>query len=137
MANWYTRGAFEIGSGGTVWTTSSMRVALVTSTYTFSKAHNLANQITNEVTGGGYARATIASPTTSENDASTRVEYDATDTAFTNITGTNVNAAIILRTTGSDSTSPLIWYVDFTAQSPAAADLTLQWSSSGIAHLTN
>lgn len=136
MANWYTKGCWSLGSGDTVYSSATVKLLLVSSSYTFSKSHNFVSDITNEVTGGSYARQTLGSKTTTEDDANTRLEYDAADSTFTSVTFSNINAAVAFRDSGVAGTSPLLWYIDFSAQSPSAADVTLQFNSEGIAHFT-
>jgi hypothetical protein len=136
MASWFNKGKHELGSGTTVYTTATIKVLLVTSGYVLNIDHDFVDDITNEVTGGGYVRQTLGTKVVTNNTTSDRTEFDAADSTFTNVTATNMNAAIAFRDTGTASTSPLLWYLDFTAQSPAAADVTLQWNSSGLAHIT-
>ena len=116
--------------------TDTLKVALASSSYTPSAStHNFFDDVTNEVTGTNYTSggATLASPTVALNSGT--VTFDAADVTWTQ-SGTgfsNARYAIIYKSTGTSSTSPLIAYVDFgTDVGNTVADLVLVWSASGI-----
>jgi len=113
-------------------TSDTLKVALVTSSYTFSSSHDFFNDITNEITGTGYTAggATISNPTVSSGT------FDADDTSWTNATFT-ARGAVLYKDTGTASTSPLISFIDFGADnSPSAQTFTITWNASGITTIT-
>jgi hypothetical protein len=107
----------------------TIKVALVTSSYTFSAAHDFFDDITNELsTTGGYTAggATIASPTISSG------VFDAADTSWTSATFTCAGA-VVYKSTGTAGTSPLIGFIDFDGnQEPADQTFKIVWNAGGI-----
>lgn len=97
----------------------TIKVALVTSTYSPNQdTHEVFSDITNELaTANGYTAggATLGSKTSTYAGASNTTVHDAADTAWTAAGGSigPFRYAIIYKSTGTASTSPLIGYVDF------------------------
>jgi hypothetical protein len=117
----------------------TIKVALVTSSYTPDQdAHDFFNDVTNEVTGTGYTAggATLASKTVTQDNTDNEGVFDAADVTWSTSTIT-ARAAVLYKSTGTDSTSNLMVYFDFGSdQSSSAGDFTLQWGSEGIVNLT-
>lgn len=65
--------------------TDTLKLALVTASYTYSSSHDFFNDITNEVSGAGYSAggATITSPTLTTTLANSWATTWAANTAFT------------------------------------------------------
>jgi len=62
--------------------------------------------------------------------------FDAADTVFSALTGDQSESMILLRDTGTESTSNLLLYSDTASGlpiTPNGANVTVVWSSSGIA----
>lgn len=118
--------------------TDTVKVALVTSSYTPNQdTHDFFDDVTNEVSGTGYTAggATLGSPTVTLDTTNDRVDFDAADTSWTTSTIT-ARAAVIYKSTGTASTSPLIAYIDFTTdQVSSAGTFLIQWNASGILRL--
>lgn len=116
------------------WTTDTIKVALVTSSYTPNQDTdnfaNLAGFTANELSGGGYARQTLGTKTLTFDAASNTVRFKAADTVFgAAFTGT-FRYAVVLKDTGTASTSPLIAYVNFGSdQSVSAGTFTINWDT--------
>lgn len=120
--------------------TDTIKVALVTSSYTPDKdAHDFFDDVTNEVSGTGYtAGGATLSVTISQDNTNDRGVFDAVDTSWTSASIANVYAAVVYKSTGTASTSPLIAYIDLnseTAFSVVNGTLTITWNSSGILYL--
>ena len=119
--------------------TDTIKVALVTSSYTPDQdADEFFDDVTNEVSGTGYTAggATLASAAVTEDTTNDLGKFDAADVTWSSSTIT-ARGAVIYKSTGTASTSPLIAYIDFGAdKSSSAGDFTIQWSSSGILTLT-
>ena len=115
----------------------AIKVALCTSTYTPSQtSHEWFSDITNEITGTGYTAGGAALTTKTVSTSSLTVTIDADDTSWSSASFT-ARYAIIYKSTGTASTSPLIGYVDFGAdQTVASGTFTIQWNASGIVSLT-
>ena len=110
----------------------TIKLALCTSAYTPAQAHDFFDDITNELSGGGYTAGgnTLAC---SIGYVDNNVKFDAPDEDFTALTGTNVRYGIIYKDTGTATTSPLIGYVDFGADKTFAdATLRFAWHANGI-----
>ena len=131
-AQWYTRGSYEVTSGGTSLTSSTIKALVVTNSYVFSSGHNVVADITNEVTGGGYARQTLASKTVTEDDGNLEAYFDCDTLTFSNLTASNMNAVIMFRDTGNDATAPLLCYCPLASeQTRAAQDLVVTVPANG------
>jgi hypothetical protein len=112
-------------------------LALVNDSHTPDfNAHNFADDLTNEISGGNYARDAVTS--TEITIATGVLTYDAADTVFDNAGGNDVTissamAGVLLRTTGNDATAELIGLWDFvTAASCTNSTFTVQWNASGM-----
>lgn len=129
----------QFGSAPINWSSDTIKVALATSTYTPSQdTHDFFNDVTNEVTGTGYTAggATLASKTATYTSGTNTCAFDAADTSWTTSTIT-ARYAIIYKSTGTASTSPLIGYVDFGADvSSSGGTFTITWDAAGIFTLT-
>ena len=116
-------------------TTDTIKVALADSGYTPDvDAHDFFNDITNEETGTGYTAggATLANKTWAVVGASNVVKFDADDTSWASSTITT-RYAIIYKSTGTASTSPLIAVVDFTTDRTSdGGTFLISWNASGI-----
>lgn len=108
----------------------TIRAIFVESGYSFNAAHDFFDDLTNTQGDGGTARANgeaLGSKTI------TNGTFDAADTVFASVTGTNINAIVLYQDTGSDATSDLIAYIDgIGTLSPSAAQITIQWDAAGI-----
>lgn len=117
--------------------TDTIKVALVSSSYTPSATtHDFFDDITNEVSGTNYTAggATIGSPTLTESAGV--VTFDGADVTWTQSAAgfSTARYAIIYKSTGTASTSPLLGYIDFGSdKGNVNGDLTIQWNASGIA----
>lgn len=125
-------------NGRVDWDTDTIKVALVTSSYTPNfDTHNFFDDVTNEVSGTGYTAggATLGSVTITLDTANDRVDVDAADVQWTSSTIT-ARGAVIYKSTGTASTSPLIAYLDFTTdQISSNGTFTIQWAAAGIVRL--
>jgi len=113
----------------------TIKVALVTSTYTQDiDAHDFFDDITNEIASSGYVAggATLANQATSKDNTDDEGVFDADDVSWSALTATP-RGAIIYKSTGTDSTSPLIAYVNFGQDEALTADdFSLTWDAEGI-----
>jgi len=125
-------------NGRVDWDTDTIKVALVTSGYTPNfDTHNFFDDVTNEVVGTGYTAggATLGSVTITLDTTNDRVDVDAADTSWPTSTIT-ARGAVIYKSTGTASTSPLIAYLDFTTdQISSAGTFLITWNAAGILRL--
>jgi hypothetical protein len=126
-------GGIDLDTGG-----DTIKVALTTSTYTPNiDTHDYFDDITNEVVGTGYTAggATLANQATTVDTTDDEGVFDADDVAWTTSTLT-ARYAIIYKSTGTSSTSPLIGYIDFSSdKSSVTGTFTIQWNAEGILNL--
>lgn len=120
------------------WDSDTITVGASTSVYTPDQdAHIYANAITNEVSGGGYSRKTLASKTATYTGATNKCTFDAADVTWTAASFTVRTFWIADTQTGADATSPLLGYQQNDADiSGGGADLILQWNAAGIFEYT-
>jgi len=119
--------------------TDTIKVALVTSSYTPDQdAHDFFDDVTNEVSASGtYAAGggTLANKTVTADNTDNEGVFDADDIAFTGATIT-ARGAIVYKSTGTASTSPLICYIDFGAdKSSTIGTFTITFAAEGILNL--
>jgi len=119
-------------------TTNTIKVALVTSSYTPNQdTHDFFDDVTNEVTGAGYTAGgvTLASKTVTEDAAANTAIFDAADVTWAASTITAAGA-VIYKSTGVSSTSNLIAFIDFGSSfSTISGTFQITWSASGILYL--
>lgn len=142
-ANWYGLGL--LGQYSTTaarrvdWVTDTIKVALATSSYTPNQdTHDFFDDVTNEVTGTGYTAGgvTLGSKSTSFDATSNETRLIAADAVWTGATIT-ARFAVVYKSTGTASTSPLLGYVNFGSdQSEAAGTFTITWDATGVLKTT-
>ena len=95
---------------------NTIKCALVTSSYTPNiDSHDFFDDVTNEVSGTGYtAGGATLTTSVSQDNTDDEAVFDATDVTWANSTIT-ARGAVIYKSTGVASTSPLICYIDFGA----------------------
>lgn len=98
-----------------------------TGTYTYSAAHDFAD----DVTGGVGTDQRISTPTTSSGT------FDGDDLTYTAVTGNSVEALVIYRhNSGANTTWKLVVYIDTSVTglpvTPNGGNITVTWNASGI-----
>lgn len=127
----------RFGAGDLDWDLDTIKVMLVTATYAPNADHNYVSEVTNELSGTGYVRKTLANKTVTKNVTNDRAELDADDVVWTGISAGTVGAAVVFEDLGgADTANPLIGYVDLADTATNGSDLTIQWASSGILTIT-
>jgi hypothetical protein len=119
--------------------TDTIKVALVSSSYTPSADnHDFFDDITNEVSNSGtYAAggATLANKAVTQDNTDDEGVFDADDVAWTS-TSITARYAIVYKSTGTASTSPLIAAIDFGSdQTSTSGTFTITWAAEGILNL--
>jgi hypothetical protein len=129
----------DIMNGGIDLDTDTIKVALVTSSYSPNiDTHDNFDDVTNEVSGTGYIAggATLGSVTVTADTTNDRGVFDAADTSWATSTIT-ARGAVIYKSTGVSSTSKLIAYVDFGSDiTSTASTFSITWNASGIITLS-
>lgn len=121
------------------WDTDTIKIALVKSGYTPDQdAHDFFNDITEELTTtGGYTAGgkTLTAVAPSYDTASNEMRLDANDVEWTGATFT-CRYAIVYKSTGTASTSPLICYIDFGEnQTISAGTFKITFDATGVAKI--
>jgi hypothetical protein len=116
----------------------TIKVALLKDTYTPNQdTHDYYDDLTNELTGGGYALQTLTSKTVTYDSGTNKVTFDCADVTFAGLTATGIRYAVFFGDTGSGSTSPLLCYMDFEAnQDVTDQDFILIIGAGGLITLT-
>lgn len=117
----------------------TIKVMLCSSTYVPDQdAHIYKSSVTDEVVGTGYTAGGIAlaNKTMTYNGATNTITLDADDITWSTSTIT-ARYAVIYDSTGTDSTSALLGYIDFgTDQVSSAGDFKITWDVAGIFQIT-
>lgn len=138
MANTtYTSFKRDIGNGSIDWDTDTLKIMLVTATYTASAAHDKRDDITNEVSGTGYTAggATLANKTVTV--SGTTAQYDADDATWATATITARGGVVYKSRGGAASADELVCYLDFGSDiTSTAATFTVAFHATGIVVLS-
>ncbi len=127
-----------IMNGGIDLDTDTIKVALVTSSYTPDQdAHDFFDDVTNEVVGTGYSAggASLANKAVTADNTDNEGVFDADDVVWSTSTIT-ARGAVIYKSTGTPSSSALIAYLDFGSdKTSTAGTFTIAWNAEGILNL--
>jgi hypothetical protein len=123
----YDKGREGFLDGSIDWDTDDIRAILVdTGAYTVNTA---THDMLDDVAAG--ARISVSSALGSK--TVTAGVADAADVTFTAVTGASVEAIVLYKHTGTESTSRLICYIDTASSglpvSPNGGDITIQWDN--------
>jgi hypothetical protein len=114
------------------WLSDTIKLALTTSSYTPSAAHDFFNDVTNEISGTGYTAGGVTLGTKTRTNVSTTAVLDAADAQWTTATITNARYGVLYKSTGTASTSPILGIYDFGSdQSVSGGTFTVQFSANG------
>jgi hypothetical protein len=143
----YNQAKFLLANGNLNLLTDNLALMLVTPAYKASNsAANLAdaNTINDGVAGNvasfeittatvsGYTRNTLGSRVVVENDTDEFAYLGAANVTFIGLgTGNTVGGAVLVRDTGTNSTSHLIAFYDITDTPTNGGDITIQWATAG------
>jgi hypothetical protein len=115
------------------WVTDTIKVALVTSTYTPNQdTHDFFDDITNELaTATGYTAGgvTLGTKSTVYDSASNTTRMIAASASWTFSASKTMRYAIIYKDTGVAGTSPLLGYVDFGSDQTTSGVFTINWDA--------
>ena len=106
----------------------TVKVSLIdTGVYTYSASHQFYSSASS---------AAIGTPQTINSKTFTNGVFDGADVTFTSVSGNSVEALIIYIDTGTDSTSPLVAYIDTSVTglpvTPNGGNISITWDVSGI-----
>lgn len=113
----------------------TIKVALMTTSYTFDKTDAFFSDLSGEASGSGYTSGGLAvsNVVVTQNDTDDRADVDFDDVTFSSVSVTNVNGYVLYYDTGTPSTSQLIYHTTFTegAQSTVDGDFVVKPPSAG------
>jgi hypothetical protein len=114
----------------------TVKVMLCTSSYTPDQdTHRYKSSVTNEVTGTGYTAGgqALTAKTVTYNTSTNTLTLDCADPLWAGATITGIHYAVFYVDTGTAGTSPLLCYMDFTADySPTVQDFSIVIPGTGI-----
>ena len=114
----------------------TLKLALMTTSYTFDETDVYFSDLSGEASGTGYTSGGQAvdnvTVTQSDGNDGAIIDYDAE--TFSTITVSNVNGCVLYFDTGTPSTSKLVEYKQFTegAQTIVAGDFTVTPNATGV-----
>lgn len=116
-------------------TSDTIKVALLTSSYTPNiDTHIFFSDLTNEVTSANYTTggATLGSTVITTDTSGDFAWFDAADTTWSTVTFT-YRYIVCYKSTGTASTSPLMFYIDLGTDHSNAGDTAyIQWATTGL-----
>jgi len=119
-------------SGGLNWTSDTIKAVLVdTGAYT-------PDFVLDDFLADIAAGARIATSAALSSKTVTGGVADAADVVFTAVSGVSVEAIVLYKDTGLDTTSNLIAYIDTATGlpvTPSGGDITITWDAAGIFRL--
>lgn len=121
MANTlYDKGREAFLAGDADWDANTIKVCLLSSSYTFSQSHQFHSDLAGIVaTSGALSGKTV-----------TNGVADANDVTFSAVSGSQVTQFVIWQDTGVSGTSRLLVYFDTATNlpiTPNGGDITIQW----------
>lgn len=126
-------------NAGWAFLTDTIKCSLHTSAYSPNvDSDKFWSTPTNEVSSANYTAGgvTLTTKTITYDSASNETRYDADDEAWTTVTFT-ARHGIFYKSTGTASTSPLIWWCDFGGdQTVSAGNFSIVNAATGIAKAT-
>lgn len=108
----YPKGKKHIASDVNLTSDTIKCVLIDLGTYTYSEADEFLGDITSGARIATSAALTTKTLTVVTDAGDDYVVFDADDTSCSGVTGASVEAYVVIKDTGSASTSPLLAYVD-------------------------
>ena len=105
----------------------TVKVALVTSGYTYSSSDQFYSSV---------SASAVGTPQTIGSKTFTLGVFDGADVTFTAVTGSQAVSLVLYIDTGSTATSPLVAFINASVThlpvTPNGGDITITWNASGI-----
>lgn len=116
--------------------TDTIKLALVTSSYTPNiDTHDFWDDVSaNEASGTGYTAggSTLTTPAVTTDTTNDKGKFTADTVSWTISSSLTARYAVLYKSTGTASTSPLIAYIDFGGNvTLAAGTLSVTWNANG------
>lgn len=135
-SHWYGPALKALLAGGlAIDGSTTLKAALVSSTYTPDADHEFLSSLTGELSGGGYARVALSTVVASYDTATNKAKFTAANIAFATMSGT-FRHLVIFNDTGTAGTSRLVKWTDFgTDQSVTSGTVTATVDAAGLADI--
>lgn len=131
-SGWYNSGARDVADRTIDLVNDTIKLILVTSTYTPDKDHDFASDLTNELSGTGYTggfggagRKTLAGKAFATDTTNDRVEFTFSAVTWTAINAGNPKYAIMVKEITNDAATRLIAYLDLGTVVTNGSDMIL------------
>ena len=131
-SGWYNSGLRDVADRTIDLAADTIKVILVTATYTPNKDHAFASDLTNELSGTGYTggfagagRKTIGSKAFATDTTNDRVTFTFGAVTWTAINAGSPKYAILVKEITNDAASRLIAYLDLGTVTTNGGDLTI------------
>ena len=131
-SGWYNSGLRDVLDRTIDLVADTIKVILVTSTYVPDPDHNFADDLTNELSGTGYAggyagsgRKTTATKSFDTDTVNNRVEFTFAGVTWTAINAGSPKYAILVKEITNDAATRLVAYLDLGTVTTNGGDLTV------------
>lgn len=131
-SGWYNSGLRDVVDRTIDLAADTIKIILVTSSYTPDPDHDFASDLTNELSGTGYTggfggggRKTIGSKAFETDTTNNRVEFTFGATTWTGINAGSPKYAILVKEITNDAATRLIAYLDLGTVTTNGGDLTI------------
>ena len=132
----YNKGKAEIMKGNIDLVNDTIKVMLVSSSYTPDKDNDEDRaDVTNEVSGTGYSGGgkALSGGIVTQDDSNDQAAFDADDLTWTIATLSGVRGAVIYQDNGAAASDTLIAYIDLGDDyGSSSEDFTIEWDADGI-----
>jgi hypothetical protein len=137
----YNKGKRGLLDGTINLTSDTIKVILVSSSYTFDADHDFADDVAASeiaVTGytggfGGSGRKTLASKAFATDNTGDAASFDAADLVWTTLAaGVTLGGAVLVKEVTNDAASPIIAFLDPANIATNGGDVTLAFNVAGI-----
>lgn len=137
VSKWYGKALISVQDALLDEKDATVVAILCTSAYTPNQdTHEFISDLTNELTGGGYARVTLANKSLAYDATTNKAKFTADPFTFTALTSSGFRHLVIAVSTGTDSTSRLIKFTTFDVDKvPTAQDVVITPAAGGLADL--
>lgn len=127
----------ELGKGNIDYSTDTFKLMLMTTSYTPNiDTEAFRSDLSGEASGTGYTAGgqTVDNVTITQDNTNDRAVVDFDAEVFSTVTLSNVDGAVLYKSTGVASTDVLICYIDFTegSQQVTANDFTVTPPAEGV-----
>lgn len=127
----YNKMPYHVGAGGIDFDTDTFKLALLTSSHTPDATDEVFSDVSGDETNAtNYTAGGQELQNVGWTETSGVSKFDADDMTFVNLTGSNIQYAVIYDVTQSNR---LVCLLDFgTARSPSAENLKLTFNTGGL-----